>query len=199
MRREIQGVCVKTWEKIVGMAAASAVLVMVAYLYELPLIYLAYGAAVLGGVYVVNEFVFPRIPRKEPMLDAWEFFQKWWKNDMHTGEELTYEEGKGRMGYFGKERIYGFSVIRPGKERELIGVVSSKDKSIMAWDDVPLESNIGPWDVFRREYGVRPTPSPEINIEQHVDFYGRRRVMRKKVEKTAGDKVKETDEGESVG
>lgn len=181
----------KSWEKILSVLGALALLILLAFLYKLPVEYIMYIGAGVGVFYLLKQYIYPKIPRAEPMKEAFSFIARWWKNDMKTGEELSYEEGKGRLGYYKKRAVYGFLIVRPGKERELLINVGTTPKfHVMVWDDVPVQSDIGPFDIFEREYGVRPMPAPELDIEQHVDFYGRKRVVRKKVEK----RIKEGEE-----
>jgi len=169
----------KDWEKILTVFLAIICLIISGYLYKIPIVQLSAIGLGTAFVYVLYKFLDKKLPKAEPMKEALEWVKHWWYYDMKMGEELTYEEGEGEEGYFGDERVYGFTLIRPSKERELLICPGTSPRRVMIWDDVPMQTNETPFDMFEKSFGVRPLPHPKMDIEKHLQFYGRRKVIRK--------------------
>jgi len=179
----------KFFEKAILIFLVGVFILIAMYLYKLPFDYIIGLGILIVIIFVAQKYLVPNIPRKEPMKSMIDFVKQWWYNDMRTGEHLTYIEGTGIEGYFGNERIYGFTLIRPSYESELLVVVGTSPRRIMVWKDVPAQSDKTPFDIFKDTFGIRPLPSSRIDITKHKEYYGRKRVIRKEIREKEEEEV----------
>ena len=170
------------------------------WLYKPPIIYfpIFYILIVAGFLvykyYLINYF---EESKEEPMKKMFNFVKEWWKTEMRTGEELTWEDMTCIEGYWGDERIYGFDVKRRDKQKKLLIVVGSLPRRVIVSKEEPEDSDISPFDIYKKTFGIRPLPSAKIDVEKHPDLQRLKEKLKKvRKKKTEEEKAEEKERKE---
>jgi len=170
----------------------------VGYLYRLPLNQILIGYIMIGGAFgfylLLKSLRTYKASREEPMKKAFAFLQKWWYNDMATGEKIKWEDGIAKEGWYGNERVYGFNVPRMGAGKRLVAIVGTAPMRIIAWAE---SSAFDDTDPFRYFFKYLPLPAREMDIHKYPtveEFLAEIKKARKKRKKKKEEEEEEEEE-----
>lgn len=141
-----------------------------AWLYALPPVVVVGVYILFGAGYLFQKYVPTTIKSgREPASDAFDYAQKFWRENVKSGESLTYEEQMTETGYWNDDmKIIGLSAKRGDTQKRILFVMRLSPKEILFLHEEPLDSTMSPFDYLYKEFGIRPLPAPRIDIGNFI-------------------------------